>query len=202
VVRQEQFNGLDTSWPALCCVTGWEDAVMDATKLLEKQHRKVEAIFKKLERGRSEASELVIQLANDLAAHMTIEQEIFYPAVQLVDRDLISESFEEHALAEMSLKRLLATDPDAEEFKARVTALKELIMHHVEEEEEELLPKVKKALGDDRLSKLGKEMKARFEEVVDSGYESAVPRGFARTSADSSRKLMKKYAAQQKRRAA
>lgn len=175
---------------------------MDATKLLEKQHRKVEAIFKKLERGSSEAAELVEQLANDLAAHMTIEQELFYPAVQAVDRDLISESFEEHALAEVSLKRLLATDPEADEFKARVTALKELIQHHVEEEESELFPKVKKKLGDELLSKLGKQMKARFEEVVEGGFEAAVPRGFARTSADSSRKMMNKAAAQQKRRAA
>jgi len=175
---------------------------MDATKLLEKQHRKVEAIFKKLERGSSEAAELVETLANDLAAHMTIEQEIFYPAVQSVDRDLISESFEEHALAEVSLKRLLATDPEAEEFKARVVALKELIQHHVEEEESELFPKVRKALGDDRLSKLGKEMKVRFEEVAEQGFEASVPRGFARTSADTSRKVLKKAATQQRRRAA
>lgn len=175
---------------------------MDATKLLEKQHRKVEAIFKKLEKGSPEASELVEQLANDLAAHMTIEHELFYPAVQSVDRDLISESLEEHALAEVSLKGLLATDPEADEFKARVIALKELIQHHVEEEESELFPKVRKSLGDDRLSKLGKEMKARFEEVAAQGYESAVPRGFARTAADGSRKILKKYAAQQRRRAA
>jgi iron-sulfur cluster repair protein YtfE (RIC family) len=175
---------------------------MDATKLLEKQHRKVEAIFKKLEKGSSEASALVEQLANDLAAHMAIEQDIFYPAVQSVDRDLISESFEEHALAEVALKRLLATDPEAEEFKARVTALKELIEHHVKEEETEMFPKVRKALGDERLAKLAKEMKPRFEEVVEQGYESAVPRGFARTSADMSRKVMEKSAAQKARRAA
>jgi hemerythrin-like domain-containing protein len=133
---------------------------------------------------------------------MTIEQEIFYPAIQSVDRDLISEAFEEHALAELSLKRLIGTDPGAEEFKARVVALKELIGHHVKEEEEELFPKAEKALGDDRLSKLGSQMKTRFNEVVDQGYESAVPRGFARTSADSSRKVMQKSVAQQKRRAA
>jgi hypothetical protein len=57
-------------------------------------------------------------------------------------------------------------------------------------------------LGDDRLSKLGSQMKTRFNEVVDQGYESAVPRGFARTSAASSRKVMQKSVAQQKRRAA
>jgi len=175
---------------------------MHATKLLKQQHRKVEAIFKKLEGEASDAEALVTELANDLAAHMTIEQEIFYPAIQSVDRELVLESYEEHALVEVGLKRLLAADSEAEEFKARVTALKELIEHHVHEEEAEMFPQVEKALGDERLEELGKQMAERFEEVVDAGYESAVPRGFARTSSDVSRKVLKKSATQHKRRAA
>ncbi|HET8934978.1 MAG TPA: hemerythrin domain-containing protein [Polyangiales bacterium] len=165
---------------------------MDATKLLEKQHRKVEAILKKLERGNAAAAELLEELANNLAAHMAIEQEIFYPAIQSVDKKLISESFEEHALAEVSLKRLLATDPEADEFKARATALRELIQHHVEEEETELFPKVEKKLGEEQLEQLEAQMKRRFAEVLNEGFEAAVPRGFARTSADVSRKMMNK----------
>ncbi|HKU37136.1 MAG TPA: hemerythrin domain-containing protein [Polyangiales bacterium] len=165
---------------------------MQATKLLEKQHRKVEGLFKKLEGKNPDAETLLTELANDLAAHMTIEQEIFYPAIQAVDRELVLESYEEHALAEVALKRLLAADPEAEEFKARVTALKELIQHHVQEEEEELFPKVEKALGEERLAELGSQMAERFDEVVEAGYDSAVPRGFARTSSDVSRKVLKK----------
>src|SRR6185369_12176274 len=88
------------------------DRNMKATDLLEKQHRKVEAIFKKLEAGRGEAEPLVIELANNLAAHMAIEQEIFYPAALGVDHDGISESLEEHALAELAIKRLLDITED------------------------------------------------------------------------------------------
>lgn len=165
---------------------------MLATKLLEQQHRKVEAIFSKLEKERSDAEDLVTELANDLAAHMTIEQEIFYPAIKDVDRQHVFESYEEHALAEVALKRLLAADPESEEFKARVVALKELIQHHVKEEEEELFPEVEKALDEAQLKELGTQMKTRFEQVVKSGYESAVPRGFAKTSSDVSKKALKK----------
>lgn len=165
---------------------------MLATKLLEKQHRKVESIFSKLESGSSKAEELVTELANDLAAHMTIEQEIFYPAIQNIDRDMVFESYEEHALAEFALKRLLAADPEAEEFKARVTALKELIEHHVKEEEEELFPKVEKALDEDKLRELGSQMQEQFDRVVKAGFDSAVPRGFAKTSSDVSKKVLKK----------
>jgi len=162
---------------------------MKATSLLEKQHRKVEAIFKKLESGRSDPKPLLLELANDLAAHMMIEQKIFYPAVQKVNEKLIFEAFEEHAIAELALKRLLSVEPGDKTFKAKVVALKELIEHHVEEEEEELFPKVQKALGDEKLNELGRLMKKAFDEAVDEGYEAAIPKG-SRTSADKAEKKL------------
>jgi hemerythrin-like domain-containing protein len=163
---------------------------MKATALLESQHRKVEALFKKLENGRSDPVTVLEELANSLAAHMAIEQEIFYPKVKEIDSDVINESFEEHAVAELALKRLLMTDPEEEAFMARVTTLKELIEHHVEEEEQELFPAVEKKVDEDELNQLGKAMKARFEEVLEAGFAAAVPKGMAKTSSDVSKKEM------------
>jgi hemerythrin superfamily protein len=155
-----------------------------ATTLLQKQHRKVKAAFRKLQNRRTASLEILRELANDLAAHMAIEQEIFYPAVRELDEDLALESYEEHSLAELAMKRLLGTELNDESFVARVTAAKELIEHHADEEEEELFPKVEKKLGQERLAQLGREMQERFEQVVESGFEAAVPRGFNKTSAD------------------
>ncbi|WP_437966302.1 hemerythrin domain-containing protein [Sorangium sp. So ce260] len=157
---------------------------MKATSLLEKQHRKVESLFKQLESGKSEPAPLLAELANELVAHMAIEQESFYPAVRQVKEDLILESYEEHAIAELALKRLLATDPEDISFKARVTTLKELIQHHVEEEEEELFPKVEEAIDEKRLAELGKELNAEFEQRLAEGYEALLPAGYKKTSAD------------------
>jgi len=156
------------------------------TALLKKQHRAVEKIFSGLEKGKGSPAALLEELADNLAAHMAIEQEIYYPAVKKIDPDMVFESFEEHSLAELGLKRLLATKPKDDAFKARVTAVKELIEHHVEEEEEDLFPKVDKKLGKDVLADLGAQMKTRFEEVKKAGFAAAVPKGFARTSADES----------------
>lgn len=156
---------------------------MKATTLLERQHRKVESLFKKLESGRSDPGPVLTELANDLCAHMKIEQEIFYPTVRSIDPDLVMESYEEHAMAEIGLKRLLATDPEDPTFHAKVTTLKELIEHHVEEEEEELFPKVEKKLGEERLDALGKQMKEAFAAAVEEGYEALLPRG-KKTTAD------------------
>ncbi|HVZ31131.1 MAG TPA: hemerythrin domain-containing protein [Polyangiaceae bacterium] len=161
---------------------------MKATQLLAQQHRKVEALFKRLKHGRSDPHVVLEELADSLAAHMAIEQEIFYPRVKEAASDLVNESFEEHALAELGLKRLLATSSDEESFEARVTVLEELIHHHVEEEEEELFPKVEKALDEEELNQLGKAMKARFEEVLKGGFAGAVPKTMAKTSADAAKK--------------
>ncbi len=114
---------------------------------------------------------------------MTIEQDIFYPAVREVDKDMVLESFEEHAIAELALKRLLASAPNDQAFTAKAMVLKELIEHHVEEEEEDLFPKVEKKLASERLDSLGKRMKDAFEAAVERGYEAALPKG-AQTSAD------------------
>lgn len=155
---------------------------MKATDLLEKQHRKVEAIFKKLEGGRSDNDALLTELANDLAAHMVIEQELFYPAAMAAKEDLVLEAYEEHAVAEFALKRLLSKSSDDATFKAKLVTLKELIEHHVKEEEEELFPKVEKVIPAAELTALGKQMKARFDEVVESGYEAVLSASKSKSS--------------------
>ena len=160
---------------------------MKATALLKKQHRKAEGIFEKLEKNRAlDPSAELSELANDLAAHMAIEQDLFYPAVQDIDEKQIAESYEEHAIAELALKRLVATAGDDPMFAARVTALKELILHHVEEEEKELFPEVEKKMDANQLDALGEEMATAFEEAVAQGYESLLPEGLE-ASADAAR---------------
>ena len=94
---------------------------MKATALLETQHRAVEGIFENLESGSEDPAAELLELANNLAAHMAIEQNLFYPAVQDIDSKLVAESFEEHAIAELALKRLLATTGDDPTFAPKLT---------------------------------------------------------------------------------
>jgi hemerythrin superfamily protein len=151
---------------------------MKATQLLKSQHREVAKIFGELEKGRgANAMDRVQKLVTSLGAHMVIEQELFYPAVKSIKPDLVLESFEEHAGAQAMIERLLRTKPDDESFKARVTTLKELIEHHVEEEESDLFPAVEKKMDPADLNGLGAQMKARFDELVsDSGMRETLDR--------------------------
>ena len=145
-----------------------------ATDLLTDQHRKVERLFDELESANGSASTLLRTLANDLAAHMTIEERLFYPAVRKLDEGLILEGLEEHAMGRFALERLLATTPGHEAFKARTKALKELMVNHHKEEERDLFPKARKAMSKEAQRTLGDRMKALFDETVQRGYKAVL----------------------------
>jgi sirohydrochlorin ferrochelatase len=107
-----------------------------------------------------------------------IEQELFYPAVLETKKDLVLEGYEEHAVARFALKRLLKTERSDPSFEAKLTTLKELIEHHVKEEEDDLFPKADKALGETSEA-LGSQMKKLYDRTVKAGYLRVVGRGGA-----------------------
>ena len=142
---------------------------MDATKILEKQHRAVEKLFKQAERSEepSECLDLIREIVAKLDQHTRLEEEIFYPAVRRLGsdkvEDMILEAYEEHHVVKTMMRELCEADPSDERFAAKVTVLKELVQHHVEEEEEEMFKQARK-LGRDELEALGDELARRAGE--------------------------------------
>lgn len=145
---------------------------MNAVELLKKQHREVDALFKKFEKAKGREQEALFeQIAARLCAHDAIEREIFYPACEraLGKTDPLMEGIAEHGLVEFSIFRADKAR-GKEPFEYLVTVLSEMVEHHVEEEEKELLPKVAKKLGDAALNKLGDAMLARFNEAMSKDF--------------------------------
>lgn len=143
-----------------------------ATNLLKKQHKKVKAALDEMSEAEKVDVKKLRQVADELVAHMVIEEHIFYPAVKSVDKDIVIESFEEHAVARFELQRALAAKGDDQQ--ARVKVLKELIEHHVKEEEEELFPKVDKALSKAKNVALAKRMQKAFDKAVADGANAHI----------------------------
>jgi hypothetical protein len=56
------------------------------------------------------------------------------------------------------LSEIDGMSPEAERFDAKVTVLIENVRHHVQEEETELFPEVRKALGRKKLAEIGDAM--------------------------------------------
>ncbi|HYX38811.1 MAG TPA: hemerythrin domain-containing protein [Oligoflexus sp.] len=148
-----------------------EETSVDAIELLQDQHREVEDLFDELENTTSRATKTRLQLVQKLAvaieAHAQIEEKIFYPNGREVDEDMTLEAYEEHSVVRHLIEKLQQTEADDELFMARVTVLKEMIEHHVEEEEGEYFPKVQKKLGKKKLAALGVELQTAFEQITE-----------------------------------
>ena len=147
---------------------------MRATTLLETQHRKVEAMFRRLEAGAPDSAQIVKDLATAIASHMVIEEEIFYPEARKARNDLIPKNVEEHEAAVCIMRRLLASQPGDEGFTARLKVLKEIIGKHVRAEERQLFPAVARTLGEAQNEALGRKMEARFQALMKVGAEGAL----------------------------
>jgi hemerythrin superfamily protein len=145
----------------------------DAVELIKSDHRKVEQLFREFEEAGDRAyktkQELVGQIVEELEVHATIEEEIYYPAVEAKARkdgkELIAEAVEEHHVVKILLSELGSMSSEDEAFDAKVTVLMENVRHHVEEEESELLPQSEKILGTDELTRLGEQMAARKQQL-------------------------------------
>src|SRR5512133_899719 len=98
---------------------------MNAVELLEKQHREVEDLFDEFEEAGERATKtkerLCREISDKLAVHAEIEEKLFYPeAKQENTEEILRESVEEHLAMKRILADLLETEPDDEQFDARV----------------------------------------------------------------------------------
>jgi hemerythrin superfamily protein len=149
----------------------------DAIALLKEDHRAVEKLFKEFESAKGEGRKetLARKICLELTIHTKIEEEIFYPACQgKVDEDLLKEAFVEHDSAKLLVAEIEAGSGQSDDyFDAKVQVLSEQVEHHVEEEEKELFPEVRKAEID--LKGLGEQLAERKKELMKEFKASGVP---------------------------
>jgi len=145
---------------------------MGAIDMLEAQHREVEDLFAAFEEASAgKKRDIFLQIADKLAVHAAIEEKHFYPGAKAKEtEDLLAEAAEEH----LSVKRLIADclaleEDENDTLEAKVKVLQEQVEHHVEEEEDELFPKVEKLLDDATLEAMEQEMTATQEELLAKG---------------------------------
>lgn len=142
---------------------------MNAIEMLVADHERVKAILEQLsdstERGVKKRTDLLAKLEMEITLHTQLEEEILYPAFKAAgskEQDVMYyEAKEEHRTVDsLVLPDLKATDPGTVEFSGRVKVVKELLEHHIEEEESEMFPQAQKLLGDEKLEELGAQMEA------------------------------------------
>jgi hemerythrin superfamily protein len=140
---------------------------MDAITLLKNEHADVEKLFRNYEslgeRAYKSKEKVADRIITALSIHAAIEEQVFYPAVRAeVDgtKDDVLESIEEHHIVKWVLQEIKDLDPRDERYDAKMTVLIENVRHHVKEEEKDLFPTVRKALGRNRLNEIGEALEA------------------------------------------
>jgi len=141
---------------------------VDGIVLLKEDHKAVKRLFREFEKTHKTATaeakrKLVDQILHELTTHAFIEETIFYPVARAEvpgTEEHVLESVEEHHVVAWLCSELKNLDPDDETFDAKVTVLIENVEHHIREEEDDWFPKVRQALGRNRLAELGERMEA------------------------------------------
>jgi hemerythrin superfamily protein len=135
----------------------------DAIQLLESDHRAVEQLFRSWtevtpEEGPTVKRSLVEQMVTELSVHAAIEEQVFYPAVRealLEGHALVEHSLEEHQEAKELLAELEGMQPGDLGYEEKVGTLIAEVREHVEEEEGTIFPKLREAIGQVGLNRIG-----------------------------------------------
>jgi hemerythrin superfamily protein len=136
---------------------------VDAIQLVKQDHRTVEGLFKGFERAakaekQAEMRRLVRDITKELSIHAVVEEAILYPSLRRAEEsaeDEVLEALEEHHLVKLTLAELEGMTPEDERYEAKVSVLIENVRHHVKEEEQELLPRLRKVFAPKDLRELG-----------------------------------------------
>jgi len=140
---------------------------MRATTILKKDHRVVSGLFWTLQQTTNPSirKSIFSQIQNQIEIHAAAEEEIFYPAVRnlytATAEQQVDEARHEHQQIKDLLHQIATTDANSFEFMSKVNELKEKVEHHVEEEENEMLPMAENQMSNDELDHLGRRIHDR-----------------------------------------
>lgn len=147
---------------------GAGEKVMDATDLLQRDHRQVESWFHACDSlsDEQQKSELIQKICMALTVHAQIEEEIFYPRAraEIGEPGLIQEAIQEHAEVKQMVSEIEQRQAQGQDCTEQLMALRQAVQHHVQEEESELFPMVRDSEID--LFALGADLATRRSELM------------------------------------
>lgn len=140
------------------------DAAPDALELIHQQHEEVNGLFEQAlsdETPSPQRRQIITRICDMLTMHAKMEETIFYPALRKAgktrERDSVLEAGEEHGVVKDMIAKIRKVVGRDETLNAKVKVLKELVQHHVEEEESTMFEEARAVLGS-RLEDLGEEI--------------------------------------------
>jgi len=142
-----------------------EAAHADIIEMLKADHRSVSDLFARYESlpasATREKRKILREIFAELEIHKKLEEELVYPEIEGAPEHVL-EAREEHHVIDLIIKEIKKVRSMNEKADAKVKVLKEMIEHHVKEEEWEMLPRLPK----NELEEIGAKVKVRKEELL------------------------------------
>lgn len=144
-------------------------ALPDATTWIRMDHTHVLSAFHKYAQTKAPSRRGAIAegICLALEIHASLEEEIFYPALQQVmaGDEVMQRALPQHDEMKRLIAELRGLDPESPRHESGMLALMRDVMHHVADEETVLLPAAERLLPD-RLGELGARMTKRRVELA------------------------------------
>ncbi|HEY6796267.1 MAG TPA: hemerythrin domain-containing protein [Kineosporiaceae bacterium] len=138
----------------------------DVVDLIRAAHRQIDELLEQAENSEPDHMVGILQqVAELLRPHSEAEESFVYPAIRQYDTqedDEVKDGVAEHHHIEGLLEQLLTEDPSGPGYDGKLAAMIGELRHHVEEEEQDLLPVLIEKAGDEQREELG----VRFAEVT------------------------------------
>jgi hemerythrin superfamily protein len=144
---------------------------MDLLSFLKREHAHVSTLLEKIadtsEGAVKTREKLFDQCKTELTIHAQIEEKHLYPRLKKERelKDLEKHAEQEHGEVKKMLTAIAKLPVDSDEFISKIEELTSAVQDHVQEEEEEMLPKAEDLLGKeecDRIAKLLQEEKQKL----------------------------------------
>ncbi len=135
-------------------------------RIIEEDHREIEILFERYdsyeETAYDEKQHTINEIMEMLELHTRMEETYCYPrfreAFVTENTNYVEEAYTEHVIAKTIIDELKFLEIENPEFDEKVKQLQDTIEHHVEEEENELLPLAEKHLEEEELEVMGNMM--------------------------------------------
>src|SRR2546423_1364055 len=142
---------------------------MDPVQLIKEDHNQLKDLFRAFQSaGEHRIKERIARRAIlELEVLVTVEEEVFFPSVRHLEgaRELVASAENEHHSADAIALKLSELPRADQQYEEEFTALGQIVEHHIEHEEAEVLPKA--SFLDEALRRqLGERMEMRKRELM------------------------------------
>lgn len=141
---------------------------MTIGQILRMDHSKARTLFMEIENSSDpqKIQEYFGQLYKDLVAHAKAEEQVVYPAMRSHYGDT-QDLYNEQAEQARMLDEIKAMSPSSPEFKPKVQQLRDKTNHHINQEENEMLPRLDANFSSEQQQQMATQFKSAKSKLQD-----------------------------------